>query len=75
VSDRPSWIGGVDAPKAQTGWLFKILKKLSKLTRPIGILIEQPPRRFFTKRSAPPLSRRGDRSLELSAKYVGDLSP
>src|SRR6187399_2965110 len=32
----------------------------------IGIVIEQPPRRF-----APPLlSRRGDRSLTLSAKYV-----
>src|SRR6187399_3265215 len=27
VSHRPSWIGGVAAPKAQTGWLFKFDKR------------------------------------------------
>jgi len=32
VEYRPSWPGGVSAPKAQTGWLFKIREESQRDT-------------------------------------------
>jgi len=53
--DRPSWPGGVDAAKPQTGWLFKLHEDVSE-EHILNVVIDPPPRRF-----APPLlARRGN---------------